>query len=111
MPDVVEFIEWVGYAILFGLFVIVTVRVITGEISTHRLISGKNADGTQFVSASRFQVLVVTLTLAAQYLWHFRQNPHSLPDVPQSWLLLLGGSHLIYHGNKFQGARKKRFDI
>ena len=111
MPDMVELLEWFGYAILFGLFVIVAVRIIEGEIPTGGLINGTRANGSQFVSAARFQLLAATLTVAAQYVWQVWQNPHSLPDISQNTLLVLGGSHLIYHGNKFNGMRKKQFQI
>jgi hypothetical protein len=57
------------------------------------------------------QLLLVTLAAAIEYLTQVLQNRQSLPDVPREWLLLFGGSQVLYLGSKFHGKRSQRFLI
>jgi len=100
-----------AYAILFALAAIVAWRLCTGKISTRGLIEGRTRGGGSYLSASRVQLLLATLAMAVQYVNQARLNPHALPDIPQNWLMLLGASHILYLGNKFQGKRKGNFHI
>jgi hypothetical protein len=107
----ITLIAWEGLAFLFAVFGIVAIRVLTGGLRTRGLIAGTTAGGSQFVSAGRVQLLIVTLATAAQYLTQVWQSPGTFPDIPQNWLLFFGGSHVLYLGSKFHGKRNKRFHV
>jgi hypothetical protein len=111
MPGITELIEWEGMAFLFALLGIVALRVLTGGLNTRGLIAGTTASGLQFVSASRVQLLIVTLSAAVQYVVKVWQSPGTFPDIPQSWLLFFGGSQVLYLGSKFHGKRNNRFHV
>ena len=111
MPGITWLITWVGLAFLFVLFGSVVVRLLTGGVRTRGLIAGSTAAGSQFVSAGRVQLLIVTMAAATQYLTKVWQNPTTFPEVPQNWLLLFGGSQVLYLGTKFHGKRSRRFHI
>jgi hypothetical protein len=82
-----------------ALVLLVSYRLVTGEINTIGLLSDK---WTREFSPARLQLLVATV-LAAGYWFLKVLNPaagNQLPDVPQDLLLLLGGSHTLYLGSK-----------
>jgi hypothetical protein len=85
--------------------------MLTGHIRTRGLIAGRTRKGSSFLSAGRVQLLLVTLAAAIAYLSQVLQNRQSLPDVPREWLLLFGGSQVLYLGSKFHGKRSQRFHI
>jgi hypothetical protein len=111
MPGIAELITLAGITFLFALLGSVVIRVLTGGLRTRGLIDGTTSAGSQFVSAARVQLLIVSLLAAAQYLAQVWQSPQKLPEIPDSWLLLLGGSHVLYHATKINGKRNKRFQI
>lgn len=111
MPGITELVAWEGLAFLFVLSAIVAVRILTGSLRTRGLIAGTTASGSQFVSASRVQLLIVTLVAAVQYVTQVWQSPGTFPDIPQNWLLFFGGSHVLYLGSKFHGKRNQRFHV
>jgi hypothetical protein len=82
-----------------ALVLLVSYRLITGEINSIALLSDK---GTREFSPARLQLLVATV-LAAGY-WFLKvlssAAGNQLPDVPQDLVLLLGGSHTLYLGSK-----------
>jgi hypothetical protein len=111
MPEIAQLGIWIGEAFIGFLLVVVATQILTGNIRTRGLIAGKTASGAQFVSGGRVQLLIATLTAAAQYLAQVMQHPQKFPDIPQSWLWLLGGSQLLYQGAKLHGRRTKRFYV
>jgi hypothetical protein len=111
MPDIVKIASWAALGFLTALCVIVMLRILTGELRTRGLIEGTTAAGSRFVSAGRVQLLIATLAVAVRYASQAWQSPQRLPDVPQTWLLLLGGSHVLYLGSKFHGKRNRRFHV
>jgi len=111
MVNILKIAIWEGYIFLFALLGIVALRVLTGNIRTRGLIEGRTAKGSAFVSAGRVQLLIATLAAAAAYLSQVMQNQQRLPDVPREWLLLFGGSQVLYLGSKFHGKRSQRFHI
>jgi hypothetical protein len=111
MPDIVHIATWEAQALVTALFVIVILRLLTGDLRTGGLIEGTTARGSRFVSAGRVQLLIATLVVAVQYASQVWQSPQRLPDIPQTWLLLLGGSHVLYLGSKFHGKRNRRFHV
>ena len=85
-----------------------------GSINTRYLLWGTRADGSRYFSAERVQLLVATVVLAAAYLGdaiHMAPTG-TMPDVPSSWLMALGGSQAIYLGGKafkmLRSPRRKR---
>jgi hypothetical protein len=111
MPDLVKIATWEAVGLLTALSVLVMLRLLTGDLRTRGLIEGTTAAGSRFVSAGRVQLLIATLVVAVQYASQAWQSPQRLPDVPQTWLLLLGGSHVLYLGSKFHGKRNRRFHV
>jgi hypothetical protein len=111
MQRITELIMWEGLALLAAIAGILMVRLLTGALRTSGLIDGTTATGSRFVSAGRVQLLIVSLVAAAQYLAQVWQNPQRFPEVPQTWLLLFGGSQMLYLGSKFHGKRNQRFDV
>ena len=85
---------------LAGFFVLVATQILTGQISTKGLLYGTKGDGSQYLSPERVQLLLFTLALAFQYLAQVLSHPGSFPVPPKSWIVVLGGSHLVYLSGK-----------
>ena len=99
MPDVTNVITWEVLGFLFALFGIVVAQLLTGQINARGLLMRK--EGDRSFSPERVQLLLATLAVAFQYLSRTLKDPTQLPQVPQSWLLLFGGSHALYIGRRF----------
>jgi hypothetical protein len=110
MPDVTELIVWEVLIFLFALFGIVVIEILTGKINARGLLEGTTPDGTRFASAGRVQLLIATIVTAVQYLSQVVDNSQKFPDIPQNWLLLFGGSQVIYLGSKFRALYGKDSD-
>lgn len=82
----------------------VCVQLLTGQINTRGLFLGRKGDGTQYFSAERVQLLLFTLGAAFQFLSEVLRDPVKFPAVSGSWLLLLGGSHLVFLGGKLRAS-------
>jgi|HubBroStandDraft_3_1064219.scaffolds.fasta_scaffold03153_5 glycerol uptake facilitator-like aquaporin len=91
-----------GFVLLAGFFGIVVYKIAIGEIPLAGLLDAKNPDGRPSFSPARLQLLIFTVGVAAYYLHAVVANPHrdSLPDLPQSVVAALGGSHAAYLGGK-----------
>lgn len=103
--------EALRYEMLFltvGLIALVTYRLLNGSINTNGLLLDK-ASGRAF-SPGRLQLLVVTLGFALYYLLQVfdAEEPGTFPDLPNEFLLALGGSHVFYLGGKFYGMIASR---
>jgi hypothetical protein len=93
---------------LIGLTAIVAYRLLTGAINTGGLLFDKTAEkaGEKLGSYSpaRLQLLMLTLAVASYYFSLMLSQLHScefgFPDIPQKYLLVLGGSHSLYLGGK-----------
>jgi len=97
---------WEGLVFLLGLAGIVVIQLLTGAINTRYLLYGtatgrKESDGRYF-SPERVQLLVFTLGAAFYYLIQAATTAKSgkLPDIPDSWPAMMGGSNAIYLGGK-----------
>jgi hypothetical protein len=101
MPDVTDLIAWEVLILLLALFGIVVIQILTGAINARGLLEGTTSNGSRFVSAGRVQLLIATGVAAVQYLSQVLDHPQVFPDIPSSWLVLLGGSHVIYLGGKY----------
>lgn len=100
MDELVTFLKWDIFLLLGGFALIVFYRMLTGSINLQGLLWEKN--GESAYSSGRIQSLVVTLAFAVIYLGLVAKNPDptKLPEVPQEMLLVLGGSNLVYLGQK-----------
>lgn len=99
MPGIMELITWEGFAFLLVLFGVVVVQLLTGQINLSGLLIKK--EGDRSFSPERVQLLLATLAAASQYLSQVLNDPTQLPEVPNSWLALYGGSHALYLGRRF----------
>jgi hypothetical protein len=84
--------------LLGALVLIVVLQSLTGKIN----LAGMLDDGeTGNISPARVQLLAATFLGALLYLGAAMQSPPGqLPAVPESVLLLVGGSNLVYLGLK-----------
>lgn len=99
------------YEMLFPLiilFAIIGYKLLVQQINTKGLLMDK-ASGRAF-SPGRLQMLIVTLTIALYYVLMVFDTKEmgKLPDLPNKFLLALGGSHLIYLGGKLYGLLASR---
>jgi len=135
MPYLRQIVTWEVQLFLLGLFGIVVMQLLAGQISTKNLLYGRKndtgelsagADGkthgrkkddTLYFSPERVQLLLFTLGAAFYYLTQVLNNPNpgTFPPLPTSWPTLIGGSNAIYLGGKAysrlssgSGSSKKR---
>ncbi|HEV2729612.1 MAG TPA: hypothetical protein VGV15_06235 [Terriglobales bacterium] len=108
MPDITELIAWEVVIFLLALFGIVVIRILTGAINAQGLLEGTTSSGARFASAGQVQLLIATIVTVVQYLSQVIDNPQEFPDIPQNWLLLFGGSHVIYLSSKFHSLYRKQ---
>jgi hypothetical protein len=89
-----------GAILVCGFFGVVLLKIATGRISLASLLS--TADGKRSYSPARLQLLIFTVAVAASYLYSALVDPSrdSLPDLPASVLVALGGSQAVYLGGK-----------
>jgi hypothetical protein len=71
-----------------------------GRSNTRGLFTGQKGDGTEYFSPERVQLLLFTLGAAFQFLSGVLRDPTQFPVVSGSWILLLGGSDVLYLGGK-----------
>lgn len=101
MDLLAEFMALEVVVLLAGLGSLVGYRLLTGQISTADLFLNRATGG---LSATRIQLLLVSLGAAAAYMAlaieAVRRGTPELPAVPGLLLLLVGGSHATYLGRK-----------
>jgi len=95
-----ELTYWEVLAFLMGLFGAVCVQLLSGRINTRGLFTGQKGDGSEYFSPERVQLLLFTLAAAFQFLSGVLRDSSQFPVVSDSWILLLGGSHVLYLGGK-----------
>ena len=90
--------------LLIALIAIITYRLLTNQINTKGLLVDKTS-GRNF-SPGRLQMLVVTIAIAFYYLMKVMEGrgTGTLPDMPNEFLMALGGSHAIYLSGKLYGT-------
>lgn len=93
---------------LAGLVLIIAYRLLTNQINTRGLMLDKT--GGRAFSPGRLQLLIVTLVVAVYYLLTVFGNKETgrLPDLPNEFLMMLGGSHVFYLGGKLYGLLASR---
>src|SRR5690242_16328515 len=95
MTLLLNLIYWETWVLLFGFCGVVVVLLLNGRIRTEGLFWSKD-DGNQDVSPERVQLLLFTLGSAYWFLQSVLLSPTQFPDVPLSWIAILGGSHSVY---------------
>lgn len=102
-------VRWIVGVFLICLFALVIYRLLTGKINTRYLFHGQRSDGTHYFSPERVQLMIFTVWIALFYLldtYESRvvhptdQTMHTLPEVPNKTLALLGASHVVYLAGK-----------
>lgn len=98
------------FFLLIILAVIVGYRLLNGTIITRGLLKDKqDQDGGKF-SPGRLQMLMATLLVAIYFVTQVLQT-EKLPELPQEFLLALGGSHLLYLGGKIYGQLVQKLEL
>jgi hypothetical protein len=100
------FVRWEIQGFLAILLAIVFFQILNGRINTKGMLCSNSANMGKNgpIDPARLQLLVSTVGMALYYLTLVTSNLNpktgSLPDVPESWPAILGGSHAIYLGGK-----------
>ena len=106
MNMLLQVLRWEFLSFLVGLAGIVVVQLLTGEINSRYLlfgtVPGRKVNDGRYFSPERVQLLVFTLGVALYYLTEVMTTARSgkVPEIPQSWLVVLGGSNASYLGGK-----------
>jgi hypothetical protein len=97
-----EATHYVALGFLLSLFAIISFRLLTGAINVHGVLRTKSPSGDDSISPARVQLLIFTLAAAGTYLgWALEaRGTGIMPKVPESWLVTLGGSQLVYLASK-----------
>ena len=103
MPSLLTLARWEGFILIGGFFAVVLWKILNGDIALDELFEGDvRGKTTPQTSAGRIQAFWVTLFVAYYYLVQVINNPTEFPDVPDSMVALLAGSHALYLGGKAQ---------
>lgn len=106
MGNVAQLVIVEVWALIFALFAVVAVQLVTGQIDSTGLLRKKEGDGS--ISPERIQLLLATFAAASQYLAQVIKTPTHFPEVSQNLLLLLGGSHALYLGRRFYVTQRDK---
>ena len=110
MPIVAQATQYTVFGFLAALAAIIGVRLVTGSINTGGLLHSKSPTGQETISPARVQLLLFTLATAGTYLGQAvaARGTLRMPDVSQSTIAALGGSHALYLGTKAFAFFSKR---
>lgn len=112
MTNAAQLAVWGGMLLLIGFFGIIFWKVFTGNIGLDYLLSGdvrkrtaKDSQSQYFTqfSPGRAQALMFTVVASVYYLLQVIQDPTKFPQIPDTLLYALGGSHAVYLTGKAQG--------
>lgn len=95
--------------LLLVLLAIIAYKLLVRQINTDGLLLDKT--GTRAISPGRVQMLVVTVMIAIYYMFLVMKTEDTgkLPNLPNEFLIALGGSHAIYLSGKLYGMLAARF--
>lgn len=96
-------IYWETMLLTFGLLAIVLLGLLTGRINSDGLLAGKGP-GDSGVSPGRVQLLLFTLAFVFQFVSGVLQRPNTFPIISNTWIALMGASHAVYLGGKWNAA-------
>jgi hypothetical protein len=106
MPLLTDLLKWEIELFILALVGLIVMKLLSGDINTYGLlygrISARKRGQDQYFSPERVQLLLFTLGAGFYYLTLVLDNPHhgTLPDIPQAWPGLLGGSNALYLSGK-----------
>jgi len=106
MQLLVQLVKWEIQIFIVALAALVAIKLLVGQINTSNLlygrISARKRGEDQYFSPERVQLLLFTIGAGFYYITLVLNNPSpgTLPDIPQTWPALLGGSNTIYLGGK-----------
>jgi hypothetical protein len=86
------------WLLLISLVSIVAHRIVTGKISTGRMLFEKG--GNRNYSPLRLQLLLLIVMTALYQLLQVLKDPTQFPNIPYEALLVLGGGNMAYLGGK-----------
>lgn len=106
MDLVTQLAAFEAVILVVGFFGVIVYKLVVGAIPLGSLLYSKDPDGRSTFSPARLQLLIFTVAVAARYLNQVIANPRqdSLPTLPTSVLIALGGSHAAYLGGKVVSA-------
>ena len=95
--------------LLLVLIAIIAYKLLVRQINVDGLLLDK-ANG-QAISPSRVQMLVVTVMIGVYYMFQVMKSevPGRFPDLPNEFMIALGGSHAIYLSGKLYDMLAARF--
>ena len=101
-------VKIVGWELLFFMVALAATIVFQlldrRHINTDGLLRGKMGDAKGKLSPERVQLLVTTLGAAMYYVLQVstatKAGTLTLPEIPQTWPAVVGGSNLLYLGGK-----------
>jgi len=99
LMSVLRFEIWAFLAVLT---LLVFYQLLTGRINTDGLLYETKPNGSREYSATQLQALIVTVGGALYYLFIVLANKEAgkFPDIPDFLLVVLGGSNLVYLGER-----------
>ena len=101
MDLLLQEVRWEVWIFLLALAGTVAFQLLTGRINTTNLLSSKLGGSRGNISPERVQLLATTLGFAFYYVMQAAAaKSGKLPDVPETWPAVMGGSNLIYLGGK-----------
>ncbi len=97
--------------LLIALIVLIGYFMATNRINVKGLLMDKT--GGRALSAGRLQMLIVTLSIALYYILMVVETKDTgkFPDLPNEYLLALGGSHTVYLSGKLYGMLAGKFRL
>lgn len=95
--------------VLLVLIAIIAYKLLVRQINIDGLLLDKTNHGT--FSPARLQMLAITLMIAIYYMFLVMDTDDTgrLPDLPNEFLIALGGSHTIFLGSKLYDMLAARF--
>jgi len=109
MDLLLELVRWEVLIFLVALAGLIVYQLLNGQINTQYLLYGRTSAATSddknsnlYFSPERVQLLVATIGAALYYVMQTLTTAKSghLPDIPDGWPALMGGSNAIYLGGK-----------
>ena len=101
MNLLIQLTRWEVLLFLLTLAGIVIFRLLTGEINTRYLLYGRKRNRDRYFSPERVQLLVFTISAAFYYLTQLLEvRAGKFPELPESWVAVIGGSNAVYLGGK-----------
>jgi hypothetical protein len=109
MDLLLKLVRWEVLIFLVALAALVVYQLLNGRINTQYLLYGRTSgtngsdkNSNLYFSPERVQLLVFTLGAALYYVMQATTTAKSgqLPDIPDGWPALMGGSNAVYLGGK-----------